>query len=151
SAGGWPTREELRAMSWMAIVEGARGLFYWSFGNRGLAWVKDPREREQRWQDLVQVTKEIKALEPVLLGGDATILANEPGASLRTLGKRGPDGARYLFAYNTGNARASATWTLAEPARTVEDLDGGPAPALGNGTRFSVELGPYGIKRLRIR
>ncbi|MGH7314359.1 MAG: hypothetical protein ACREJV_14375 [Candidatus Rokuibacteriota bacterium] len=151
SAGGWPTREELRAMSWMAIVEGARGLFYWSFGNRGLAWVKDPREREQRWQDLVQVTKEIKVLEPVLLAEDATVLAGEPNATLRTLGKRGPDGARYLFAYNTGKTPASATWTLAAPARTVEDLDGGPAPALSNGTRLAVEFGPYAVKRLRLR
>ena len=64
-AGGWPTEDELRAMSWMAIVEGARGLFYWSFGAKGLAWVKDHAERQRRWQELVRVTREIEALEPV--------------------------------------------------------------------------------------
>ncbi len=151
SAAGWPTREELRAMSWMAIVEGARGLFYWSFGTKGLAWVKDPREREQRWQDLVQVTKEIKALEPVLLAEDTAVLAGEPGEAVRALGKRGPDGARYLFAYNTRNAPTSVTWTLGEPARAVEDLDGGASPALGEGTRMPVQFGPYEVKRFRLR
>ena len=35
-------------MSWMAIIEGARGLIYWSFGERGLAWVKEPKQKEAR-------------------------------------------------------------------------------------------------------
>ena len=33
----WPTEQELHDMSWMAIVEGATGLFYWEYGIRGLA------------------------------------------------------------------------------------------------------------------
>ncbi len=151
SAGGWPTQDELRVMSWMAIIEGAQGLFYWSFGTKGLAWVKDPREREQRWHDLLRVTKEIKVLEPVLLAEDAAVLAGGAGGTIRALGKRGPDGVRYLFAYNTKNGPASATWTLAEPARAVEDLDGAAPPALSDGTRLAVEFGPYAVKRLRLR
>ena len=104
AAGGWPTEAELRAMSWMAIIEGARGLLYWSFGEKGLAWIKDPREREQKWAELVRVTKEIKALEPVLLAPDAAVVSRESsGGAVRALGKAMPDGARYLFAYNTRN------------------------------------------------
>ncbi len=30
----WPTQQQLHDMSWMAIVEGATGLFYWSYGAR---------------------------------------------------------------------------------------------------------------------
>ena len=32
----WPTEQQLHDMSWMAIVEGATGLFYWEYGVRGL-------------------------------------------------------------------------------------------------------------------
>ena len=35
-------------MSWMAIIEGARGLIYWSFGEKGLKWVKDRQGQSKR-------------------------------------------------------------------------------------------------------
>jgi hypothetical protein len=151
-AGGWPTEGELRTMSWMAIVEGARGLFYWSFGSKGLAWVKDPAERERRWQELVRVTREIKALEPVLLAPDAHLLARASGGedAVRTLGKRMPDGSRYLFAYNTRRDPVRLTWTLAAPAVTTLDLTTntpGPRPT---GDTLTVDFAPYEVKRLRL-
>jgi hypothetical protein len=152
AAGGWPTEAELRTMSWMAIVEGARGLLYWSFGEKGLAWVKDPRAREQKWAELVRVTKEIKALEPVLLAPDARVVSRESSqGAVRMLGKTGPDGARYLFAYNTRNTPTRVTWTLAAPARETFDLaTGRPGPPL-DGDALTTELGAYEVRRLRIR
>jgi hypothetical protein len=147
---GWPTREQLHRMSWMAIVEGARGLFYWSFGNRGLAWVKDEEERRRYWNDLVAVTKEIKALEPVLLAPDAAIVREPSNTAVRTLGKRMPDGTRYLFAYNATNAPASQRWTLAEPPREITSLDGAKPPML-EGPVLIDRLAPYEVKRYRIR
>jgi hypothetical protein len=151
AAGGWPTEAELRAMSWMAIVDGARGLLYWSFGAKGLAWVKDPREREQKWAELVRVTKEIKALEPVLLAPDATVVSRESsGGAVRTLGKVA-GGARYLFAYNSRNTPTRVTWTLAAPAAEAFDLASGrPGPPIDDGA-ITAELGPYEVRRLRIR
>jgi hypothetical protein len=152
AAGGWPSESDLRAMSWMAIIDGARGLLYWSFGEKGLAWVKDPREREQKWAELVRVIKEIKALEPVLLAPDAAVVSRESSnGAVRTLGKAGPDGARYLFAYNTRNAATRVTWTLAAPAAETFDLaTGRPGPTVEDGA-LSAELGPYEVRRLRIR
>jgi hypothetical protein len=152
TAGGWPREQDLRAMSWMAIVEGARGLFYWSFGTKGLAWVKDPVLREQRWQELVRIAREIKALEPVLLAPDAAVLARESsGGAVRTLGKRGPDGVRYLFAYNARNAITPVTWTLAEPAREAVDLATSRALAVSDGRTVSLRLEPYEVRQLRLR
>ena len=53
----FPTEQELHDMSWMAITEGARGVFYWSYGLRGLDWGKrDPVLRQQRYDELVNVT-----------------------------------------------------------------------------------------------
>jgi hypothetical protein len=152
AAGGWPSEADLRTMSWMAIVDGARGLLYWSFGEKGLAWVKDRRERERKWAELVRVTKEIKALEPVLLAPDAAVVSRDSSrGAVRTLGKTGPDGARYLFAYNTRNTPTRVTWTLAAPAAETFDLaTGRPGPAIEDGA-LSAELGPYEVRRLRIR
>jgi len=36
SQGRWPTRQELRNHAYMAIVEGARGLWWWSLGDNAL-------------------------------------------------------------------------------------------------------------------
>jgi hypothetical protein len=150
SAGGWPTAADIKTMSWMAIIDGARGLFYWSWGDKGLAWVKDPRERERKWSDLVRITKEIHALEPVLLAPDATVVTGGP-ATVRVLGKRGADGARYVFAYNTGAAPVTATWTLAAPATAVMDLDTQSVGAKVEGNGFAASFGPYEVKRFLIR
>ena len=150
-AGGWPTEADLRAMSWMAIIEGARGVLYWSFGEKGLAWVKDRKEREARWAQLVRVTKEIKALEPVILAPDAPLIARETsGGAVRTLGKVSGD-ARYLFAYNTRGAATRVTWTLAAPASETIDLATGTAGPKVEGTTLTVELAPYEVRRLRMR
>ena len=66
-------------------------------------------------------------------------------------GKRTPDGARYLFAYNTRGEPVRVTWTLAAPASATLDLDtDAPGPAVA-GDALTVELGPYGVKRYRLR
>ena len=149
-AGGWPSGPDIKTMSWMAIIEGARGLLYWSWGEKGLAWVKEPRERERKWGELVRITKEIHALEPVLLAPDAPIVTGGP-ATVRILGKRSPDGARYLFAYNTGAGAVTASWTLTAPAAAVMDLDAQTAGPKVEGTGFVATFGPYEVKRFLIR
>lgn len=99
SVDRWPTEEELRIMSLMAVTEGARGLFYWSFGARALAWVKDPDEKEKHWQGLVNVTKELKSLEPALLAPDAPeVVKNVSNAHVRWRAREA-DGKCYVFAY----------------------------------------------------
>ena len=151
AAGGWPTEAELRAMSWMAIIEGARGLVYWSFGEKGLAWVKDPKDKEARWAELVRVTKEIRALEAVLLAPDAQVVSRESsGGVVRALGKAMPDGNRYLFAYNTRNSPTRVTWTLAAPATEAFDLSTNQTAKVDGGA-ITTELQPYEVRRLRLR
>jgi hypothetical protein len=148
-AAGWPSYEELKAMSWMAIVEGARGLFYWSFGAKGLAWVKDPKEREAHWNDLVRVTKEVKALEPVLLAPDAAVVSRSSEERIRVLGKRASDGSRYLFAYNTTGSPASVTWSFADPVQEIQDLDA--TRTVPAGASLTERFGPYEVKRFRLK
>jgi hypothetical protein len=122
SNGHWPTYNELRTMSYMAIVAGAKGLFYWSYGAKALAWVSEPVHREEYWQRLVRVTHEIKSLERVLLAPDAPEILKHhtPAPTIRVLAKQ-VDGIRYIIAVNTSRTSVHAAFTLSAPA-TVADV-----------------------------
>jgi len=136
----WPTEEELRTMSLMAIVEGARGLFYWSFGIRALLWVKDPSEREDYWQRAVRVTKELKSLEPALIAPDAPGLVKSVSDDSIRWRARQAQGHVYVFAYR--------------PAKQFQDrLDGQPVEvtfSVANGKQVRRSLRPDRADWLKI-
>ncbi len=141
---GWPTQQQLHDMSWMAIVEGATGLFYWSYGVRALRWVKDPVEHAALYQELINVTTEIKSLEPVLLSPDAPVItANSEQGTVFTKTKVGSDGTRYLFSYNYTASGVTAEFTLAQPAASIIDYDTGVSTAPDSSTTFSEAFEPY--------
>jgi hypothetical protein len=126
SLSHFPTEQELHDMSWMAIAEGARGVFYWSYGLRGLDWdpKRDPVLRQQRYDELVNVTRQISALEPVLLAPDSPVLAaNSATGTVITKEKDLKDGSRYLISYNHGGDSVDASFTLRRPAHAIS-VDG---------------------------
>jgi hypothetical protein len=140
----WPTQQQLHDMSWMGIVEGATGLFYWEYGLRGLYEVKDPVEHAALYQELINVTTEIKSLEPVLLSPDAAVIvANSETGTVFTKTKVGSNGTRYLFAYNYTASPVTAEFTLAQPAASVIDYDTGVITAPDTSTTFSGAFQPY--------
>ena len=77
SQGRFPTQAEMRNHAYMAIVEGAKGLMWWSLGDKALdtvchnsnSWCS---QRTQLMNQLKAVVSEIASLEPVLLGPDVT-------------------------------------------------------------------------------
>ena len=146
SLSHFPTEQELHDMSWMAITEGARGVFYWSYGLRGLDWGKrDPILRQSRYDELVNVTKDISALEPVLLAPDSPVIsANSAAGTVITKEKDLRGGSRYLISYNHSGNSVAASFTLARPAHAVS-VDGEnrsitPAPG---GSEFKDTYAPY--------
>src|SRR5208337_4439653 len=140
----WPTQQQLHDMSWMAIVEGATGLFYWEYGLGGLAHVKDPAEHTALYQELITVTTETKSLEPVLLSPDAAVItANSEAGTVFTKTKLGADGTRYLFSYNYTASVVTAEFTLAQPAASIIDYDTGVSTAPDTSTTFSEAFEPY--------
>src|SRR5208282_4456498 len=144
SESAWPTQQQLHDMSWMAIVEGATGLFYWSYGERALGWVKNPVEHAALYQELINVTSEIKSLEPVLLSPDAAVItANSAAGTVFTKTKVGSDGTRYLFCYNYTASPVTAEFTLAQPAARIMDYDTGITSAPDTSTTFSGAFQPY--------
>ena len=64
--GRFPTQEELRFMSYDAIMNGATGLFYFIFTTDGKPL---PSARPEYWARIVPVTQEISSFRPVLEGG----------------------------------------------------------------------------------
>ncbi len=150
SKGHFPTYDELRTMSYMAIVAGAKGLFYWSYGAKGLSWVTNPALKAEYWQRLVRVTREIKALEPALLSPDAPeiLISHSPTGTIRVLAKRAGD-TRYLIAVNNtpqNGVKAAFTLTAAGSVDVIEE--GRTLPV--SGTTFSDTFAPYQVHVYRI-
>ena len=64
--GRFPTREEIRFMSYDAVVNGASGLFYFIFTTQGRPL---PTAQPEWWRRVTDVTKELAKFRPVLEGG----------------------------------------------------------------------------------
>ena len=56
-----PDHAEMRFMSWLSIVHGAKGLFYFKGGTL--------LEEPELWQAVSRVSREIKSFQPILEGG----------------------------------------------------------------------------------
>ena len=141
----FPTEQELHDMSWMAITEGARGVFYWSYGLRGLDWERDPVVRQKRYDELVNVTRGISALEPVLLAPDRSVLsANSASGIVITKEKDFRGGSRYLISYNHSGDAVDARFTLDRPARSVSVYGENRSIALDtSGSSFNDTYAPF--------
>lgn len=144
----WPTEDELKRMSYMAITEGAQGLFYWSLGARALAYVSGPA-RWEYYERLKNTVAEIRSMEPVIL------LPDEPGhlvatdnSNIRTLVKDG-----YIFAYNDTSDTQAVTFTWDEPVSDVVALhEGSPDRSIApRSARFSDTFAGYGTHVYEIK
>ncbi len=145
--GRWPTRQEMRNHAYMSIVEGARGLWWWSAGNGAGAlanvcsgWCA---EKTAHLNDLKAVVGEIADLEPVLLADDAASAlrsVSNPTAIKTKVKLAGGKG--YVFTYNATNQNVTATftWNTAPGAVTV-NAEGRTVPASANA--FTDTFGPY--------
>jgi hypothetical protein len=147
AASPWPTAQQLRDMSYMAIAEGANGLFYWSLGARALAWsckssTEWCEERVRRFEDLKMVMNELKSLEPVLVSLDRPDLltANDGPEAIRTRVKFA-EGLVYLIASNISGKPVTATFTWAQPLHEVQLYRG--AKVENSPTSFSGTFAPF--------
>ncbi len=141
----WPTEQELRNMSYMAVAEGANGLLYWSLGARALAWVCSGwcEEKIEYFERLKAVMKELKSLEAVLAAVDRPeLLASAgPPEAIRTRVKFA-GGRAWLIACNVTGTPLTATFTWSEELRGVSVFsEQRSVPA--DGKQFSDAFAPY--------
>ena len=59
-----PTKEELRCMTWVSLVLGANGVFYYCYDNKS-AWRME--EHPEQWNELKEVVSEVRMLEPLFM------------------------------------------------------------------------------------
>jgi hypothetical protein len=145
SRGRFPTRQEMRNHAWMAVVEGARGLWWWTLGDNGLSAVCPGwcAEKSRRLEDLAAVVGELADLEPALLGDEApgALTGNSHPAAIRTR-VTVVDGTGYVFAYNATEAPVRATLSWNAPVATVIVHAEGRTLAT-SGHSFTDSFAPY--------
>ena len=92
-----PTRDEMRAMTYLAVNHGAKGLIYYSYFN-----IRDDKDYKTRWEEIKKIASEIDRLRPVLLSTDQTndndIVCDNSDIDFKLMRE---NGAYYLFAVNT--------------------------------------------------
>jgi hypothetical protein len=104
ATGRPPTKEEMRAMTYLAINHGARGLIYYSYFNiwDDRDYDKPETTYEVRWPQIKGIAAEIDELRDVILSTDETngtdITCSHPGSIDFKLIRRGF--VYYLFAVN---------------------------------------------------
>jgi hypothetical protein len=144
SLGRWPTLTEMRNHAYMAIVEGARGLWWWSLGDNALKAVCSGwcAEKTAHMNDLKTVVNEIAALEPALIADDSPgSLPGNTNTNIKTKVKV-VGGKGYVFAYNATNSSQTTTfsWSTA-PGTVTVNAENRTLGASGNS--FSDTFGPF--------
>jgi len=145
SQGRWPTRQEMRNHAYMAIVEGARGLWWWSLGDNALLAVCSGwcAEKTDHMNDLKAVVNEIAGLEPALIADDVptALTGNSNPGAIKTKVKI-VNGTGYLFAYNATNTTAAATFTW-NTATGVVQVNAENRTVAASGNSFTDSFGPF--------
>jgi hypothetical protein len=155
-SGPWPTQDQMRNMSYMAITSRANGLLYWSIGQGGLADICDGSDGyhspsgESSWCQakidhmtyLTNVITELNSLQgPLSQVDDTTDLMGNNQSSIHTRVKS-YGGNKYLIASNTTNGPLSPTftWHSAPLSITVYNESRSITPS---GATFTDSFGPY--------
>jgi hypothetical protein len=139
-----PTREEMRAMTYLAINHGAKGLIYYSYFD-----IRNDDDYQTRWEQIKEIAGEIDCLRPVLLSTQQTdhndLICDNANIDLRLM-KEG--NAYCLFAVNIENAavtdvlfqsdllqESEAVNVMFEGDRKISVINGG----------FEDSFGPYEV------
>jgi hypothetical protein len=170
--GRWPTLSEMRSHAYMAIVEGAKGLFWWSVGDQSGgdlgAWcpwqdkggcANRTPSREVLMARLESVIGELAGTEAgvdpnmpnVLVAEDApagTLAGNSNSSAIKTKVKI-IGGKGYVFAYNHLGKSAdnptgaqTVTFTWNTPPGTIT-VNAENRTIIASGNHFTDSFGPY--------
>ena len=101
-----PTPQEHRYMSYLALLEGAKGLLWYAhrWGNYHL-----PSDDPALWEAQKQFVSEARRLEPFILAeglGQRLSVDNQQGM-VRAVAKTGPDGKRMVIAVNSSSEESA--------------------------------------------
>lgn len=81
-----PTRDEMRNQAYQAIINGAKGILFYSYFDMwyaaGAPGVMDQATFDRRWPAVTEMSKEISALSPAILHGQAFPLVRTEKANV---------------------------------------------------------------------
>lgn len=123
--GRFPDHAEIRFMSHLAIIHGARGLFFFSFRRNGEALPARP----ELWQAVSRVSRELRILQPILEHGReiSSPLAKEAGFESKAWRYRG---RTYLIAANRTGKSAALPEELRKSWRALFEARSAPRESL---------------------
>jgi hypothetical protein len=133
-----PSVPEVRAQHWMAIGEGATGIFWFIYGTQqdwtGLA------DNPTLFNEVGDLAARTKPLRTTLLNArripDAFTVSGGPAPYISTL--EGNDGRRYAVVVNKGSCSANQQLSISGPGQSgsLRDISTGEVVALGAPTMF---------------
>ncbi len=118
-----PTPQEMRAMNYLALVEGVRGLIiYGSGGSRKPGLYNNLVEYPAQWQEALRIASEVRYLSPVLAAGkEMQTVSLEPDKASKAIPFREleHEGMHYLLAVNVTEASVQVTWHFPKPVQPI--------------------------------
>jgi hypothetical protein len=149
ATGRPPTRDEMRAMTYLAVNHGAKGLIYYSYFNILDDDVQYGTDVASRWTEIKEIASEIHTLRPVLLSVDQTdinaIICNNGNIDFKLM-RNGR--TYYLLAVNTKEddiSGVSFQINLAnKPSQFDTRFEGGREVPVINGT-VTDDFGVYEV------
>ncbi|MDY6951003.1 MAG: hypothetical protein SWE60_05790, partial [Thermodesulfobacteriota bacterium] len=144
STGRAPTKEEMRAMTYLATNHGARGLIYYSYFN-----VRDDKDYGVRWEQIKDIAQEVDDLKSVFLSTCRTnhrdVACSNTNIDFKLMRE---EDTYYLFAVNTKKraitgARFRINQTKEPSMVDVMFEDNRKIPVSNGG--FKDSFGPYGV------
>ena len=121
--GHFPTRAQLAAMTWAAVVHGANGVTWYTYGGSAKDGNEGVTSTPERWRNICELAGRLKELSPVLL---ERTTPGQPAVSIVSGAARDPfgrpsvscllkrhGGVATLIAVNAAPAPASARFGIA--------------------------------------
>jgi hypothetical protein len=148
----YPTPAELRSMAFLALVEGAHGIGYYSYGSvTGRPKTTIALAQPELWKSVKKLNHDIANIGPRLLSGtqanDLTLRKGTPAVKMKLVREKGG-----LLAVIVNSAATRQEVKLTAQAGTGSQL------VLQNGKRIEVKEGvatlllePFGVEIVRLR
>lgn len=121
--GGFrPNREELRAINYLAVAKGVKGLLYYAPGGDipGTDYVDDFAIYPRQWTEALKIASEIRHLTPVLAAGEQvhTVKLEQQGDAIHFIELK-HEGTHTLIAVNVEQELKLAKWHFDTPVKPL--------------------------------
>ena len=150
-----PTASELRGMTYLALVGGAKGILYYSYG---AAVVKNtdfgniayplPESLPELWQCIKQIARELKEIEPILALPQGKIKVTADQAIAYVIKQAGR--TNYIIAVNCTEQASAFKLELPLPTKKVQDLLNPETKYQAGGDVLAEDLEGYGARVYRL-